>query len=141
MSEEARFLEEEAAQARAAMTRTALEIKQGLTELSDPRTWIKQYPWISAGAGLVGGILLGAKLTPNRSETVKEKWTELAEELKSTLKKSAMSSRNGEGEPSLDGERIKRPRPASFTLASLLPLGLKILGRALASPGPVSPGP
>ena len=64
---EERFLVEQAAHARTAMTQTLAEMKQTLAKLADVRTCARQHPWIATGSVLAAGFVAGAVLPHSRS--------------------------------------------------------------------------
>ena len=64
---EERFLAEQAAHARTAMTQTLAEMKQTLARLTDVRTCARQHPWIATGSVLAVGFVAGAVLPRSRS--------------------------------------------------------------------------
>ena len=72
------FLEQEAARAKLAMVRTVLEMKEGLGQTIDARSWIREFPWVSLGAGSVLGFLGGVGLTPAADQDWRDKWSDLA---------------------------------------------------------------
>jgi len=72
------FLEQEAARAKLAMVRTLVEMREGLGQTLDARSWIREFPWLSLGAGSVLGFFGGAGLTPAANEPWRDKWSDLA---------------------------------------------------------------
>src|SRR5262245_31577654 len=72
------FLELEAQRAKLAMVRTVLEMKDDLGQTLDARSWIREFPWISLGAGSVLGFLGGVGLTPAANQAWRDKWSNLA---------------------------------------------------------------
>jgi hypothetical protein len=64
---EERFLVDQAAHARTAMTQTLAEMKQTLAKLTDVRTCARQHPWIATGSVLAVGFVAGAVLPRSRS--------------------------------------------------------------------------
>ena len=88
----AQFLEQEAEQAKLAMFRTILEMRQGVQQTVDLRSWIREYPWVSLGAGSVLGFAGAFSLTPGANQPWEEKWSELSarvEKLARSAKRSA----------------------------------------------------
>lgn len=59
---EAEFLAQEAAQARAALTRVAMAIKSDAGRVVDPRVWAQRYPFASVLAACAAGALLAPDL-------------------------------------------------------------------------------
>lgn len=64
---EDRYLVDQAANARTAMTQTVSEIKQTLAQLTDVRACARQHPWIATGSAIVAGFVAGAVLSSPRS--------------------------------------------------------------------------
>src|SRR5262245_20660445 len=99
----AQFLEQEADQAKLAMFRTILEMRQGLQQTVDVRSWIREYPWVSLGAGSLLGFAGAFGLTPGANQPWEEKWSELSarvEKLARSAKRSdAPTATNGAHAP------------------------------------------
>jgi hypothetical protein len=70
---ESEYLQQQAADARAAMGRALQEVKDRLLHGADPKLWAKQYPWITVGAAAVAGFAAAATLIPSKEEQALKK--------------------------------------------------------------------
>src|SRR5687767_3043371 len=65
---EAEFLQQQAANAKAAIGRALADFTGQLAHGVDPRLWAKEYPWYTVGAAAVGGFVAAALLIPSKQE-------------------------------------------------------------------------
>jgi hypothetical protein len=67
-TDEAAFLAQQAADAKAAIARTLSEIGAGLGQSVNLSGWTRQYPWITLGASTIAGFVATAALVPSKED-------------------------------------------------------------------------
>jgi hypothetical protein len=72
-NDEAAFLAQQAADAKAALTRTLSELGTGLGQSVNLAGWTRQYPWMTLGASAVAGFVASAALVPSKEDQALKK--------------------------------------------------------------------
>ena len=67
-TDEAAFLAQQAADAKAAISRTLSEIGTGLGQSVNISGWTRQYPWITLGASTIAGFVATAAIVPSKED-------------------------------------------------------------------------
>jgi hypothetical protein len=70
---EADFLQQQAEEARAAMSRALHDMADRLKETADLKAWIQEHPWAFLGAAAAVGFVASSALTPSSEETMHER--------------------------------------------------------------------
>ncbi|MEX0714678.1 MAG: hypothetical protein WD278_20235 [Pirellulales bacterium] len=112
---ESEYLAQQAADAKAAMSRTIEELSQSLKDSADPRYWTRQHPWAAVGAALAGGFVAATVLVPRKQERGGE-----------VRRRDEFEVLDGQPEAAADGDEAEAPgeeppagRQPSRILASL----------------------
>jgi hypothetical protein len=104
------YVEEQAANAKAAFKQTLGEIGQGVGKGVSIRQWTAAHPWVMMSSAAVAGFAAGCAAIPAKDETFRQK----LDELKAALRKEKSDNHDGDGHGE-DGH----PRRKSF-LASIV---------------------
>src|SRR5947208_2034202 len=70
---ESEYLEKQARDAQAAMSRVLQDLKTRLGQGVDPKAWAREHPWIAVGAAAVAGFAATAALVPSKEEQTLKK--------------------------------------------------------------------
>ena len=79
---EAQFLQQTAAELKAAISQTVGQLKQDALTAADIRLWSKEHPWAVVGAAAAAGFVAATLVTPSKDRALKEKFAELIDILK-----------------------------------------------------------
>jgi hypothetical protein len=71
------YLNQEISDARAALSKTVADLKNGCAASVDAREWIKRYPWAAMGVATVAGFTVATVVTPPSGVAISEKWSDL----------------------------------------------------------------
>src|SRR5690349_8805325 len=74
---EAQFLQQTAAEVKAAITKTVDDLKKDALTAADIRLWSKEHPWAVVGAAAAAGFIAATVVTPAKNKDLKDKFTEL----------------------------------------------------------------
>lgn len=74
---EAELLQQQAEEAKQAMSRALSLFGQSIGHTVDPRTWTKEHPWISLTGAAVGGFVAASLLIPSEEERLLKKLAKL----------------------------------------------------------------
>jgi ElaB/YqjD/DUF883 family membrane-anchored ribosome-binding protein len=80
---EAQFLQQTAAEVKAAISKTIGDLKQDALTAADIRLWSKEHPWAVVGAAAAAGFVAATLVTPAKNQDLKDKFTELIDTIKS----------------------------------------------------------
>jgi hypothetical protein len=96
---EADFLAQQAAEAKAAMSRAMAQLKVDLGETVNVAAWTRQYPWISLGTVAVAGFLATSALIPSKEQQALKRLRAIERALTPSSPASTSSDTNGNGKP------------------------------------------
>jgi len=127
---ESAFLQEQAANAKAAITQTLSEAKDALVEGVSIREWTARYPWIALGGAAVAGFVAATQLVPTKEQQALKKLAEYERALHP--ERFERQKREKEDETELDEHgKVKKKKPGMMqTIVSEL---IRSIGPALAS--------
>jgi len=131
---EAVFLQEQAANAKAAFKQTLNEVTHGLANGVDPRAWTAEHPWVAVATAAAAGFAAASFLIPSKEEQALKRLAAFERALglrqdgksyRTTPENGADTSPTGKPEkkgflPSIASELIRSMGPA---LASALTAG------------------
>jgi hypothetical protein len=133
-SSELIYIEEQAANAKAAFKQTLGEITHGLRHGTSVREWTATHPWMMLSSAAVAGFVAGCAAIPGKDETLRQK----LDELKSSLLKEKSDNHDGNGRET-DGHAPKKGILASImgdVLKAAIPAIGTIISSAIQQPPP-----
>jgi hypothetical protein len=123
---ESEFLEKQARDAQAAMSRVLQDLKTRLGQGVDPKAWAREHPWIAVGAAAVAGFAATAALVPSKEEQTLKKLASIERALHAGRERVES---NGDGKHEKGGGMLKtilteaagllRPMLASFVATQM----------------------
>jgi len=128
---ESEYIDRQIEEASGALSHTLKAAGSDLAEMSDPRTWVRQYPWVMTALAAASTSYLGWKIGWGRNEKLRRKWKAFSRDLKTSFEKP--SGRPARGWEAYAREHRRRDERGGvfLVLLSLLPPLVKAMSPML----------